>query len=182
MGDLRRSQSDDSLLWSAINDQNGKQEQPSTPKKSKSENIRVICRFRPENKQEKEVGKEQCVTFQSESTVSVTVKKVSQIMSHSVIALLGRKLTLWCFIANNQATKPGDQDTTAEFTFDRIFQPIASQDDVYSEVAELADDTLEGYHCSLIAYGQTGSGKTFSMLGPEPEDPRQNIFGKFSNQ
>merc|ERR1711939_1198558 len=50
------------------------------------------------------------------------------------------------------------------FTFDHVFSPEASQEEVYEEcVAPLVNATLEGYNGTLLAYGQTGSGKTFTM-------------------
>lgn len=81
------------------------------------------------------------------------------------------------------------------FTFDRIFQPSASQADVFEEIAHLTQSVLDGYNVSLevfvqilrtrtdkfhdtfvpscphamqtsiFAYGQTGSGKTHTLEG-----------------
>ncbi|KDN41330.1 kinesin-domain-containing protein [Tilletiaria anomala UBC 951] len=52
------------------------------------------------------------------------------------------------------------------FTFDRVFQPSASQADVFEEVAHLTQSVLDGYNTSIFAYGQTGSGKTHTLEGP----------------
>lgn len=57
---------------------------------------------------------------------------------------------------------------TRDFTFDRIFSPQASQDQVFRACAlPLVDAVLEGRNGCIFAFGQTGSGKTHSMLGPE---------------
>ncbi|KAJ2490636.1 hypothetical protein IWW37_003010 [Coemansia sp. RSA 2050] len=50
------------------------------------------------------------------------------------------------------------------FTFDYVFSPEVSQEQVYDDaIAPLVDQFLQGYNATILAYGQTGSGKTFSM-------------------
>eukprot|EP01063_Lacrimia_lanifica_P026628 TRINITY_DN3618_c0_g1_i1.p1 TRINITY_DN3618_c0_g1~~TRINITY_DN3618_c0_g1_i1.p1 ORF type:complete len:849 (+),score=209.38 TRINITY_DN3618_c0_g1_i1:46-2592(+) len=51
------------------------------------------------------------------------------------------------------------------FTFDAVFGPDATQDDLFTEVADVATSCLDGHGCCVLAYGQTGSGKTHTMLG-----------------
>lgn len=56
-------------------------------------------------------------------------------------------------------------DTQFAFTFDRVFGPEASQQEVYAAAAApLLADVLQGYNGCLLAYGQTGAGKTFTMV------------------
>jgi hypothetical protein len=51
-----------------------------------------------------------------------------------------------------------------QFTFDNIYGPEASQEQLYTEcVSELVDACLEGYNATVLAYGPTGSGKTYTM-------------------
>lgn len=52
------------------------------------------------------------------------------------------------------------------FTFDRVFDPRARQEDVFSEIANLVQSVLDGFNVSIFAYGQTGSGKTHTLEGP----------------
>jgi hypothetical protein len=50
------------------------------------------------------------------------------------------------------------------FTYDYIFGPSTSQQDVFSQcVSRLMDKFLDGYNATILAYGQTSSGKTFTM-------------------
>ncbi len=40
------------------------------------------------------------------------------------------------------------------------------QADVFEELSQLVQSSLDGYKVSIMSYGQTGSGKTFTMEGP----------------
>ncbi|TRM56859.1 P-loop containing nucleoside triphosphate hydrolase protein [Schizophyllum amplum] len=66
---------------------------------------------------------------------------------------------------------PGESATgasrpeTHQFQFDRVFGPRATQEDVFGEVAQLAQSAVDGYDVCVFAYGQTGSGKSFTMEG-----------------
>lgn len=56
-----------------------------------------------------------------------------------------------------------------QFEFDRVFQPSASQQEVYDETAGAVASVLDGYNVCVFAYGQTGSGKTFTMDGVDKD-------------
>jgi len=127
---------------------------------SPSNNIKVVCRFRPPNAVElRETGGESIVQISEDGT---NVKLRSQ---------------------ENMRGAEADG-----FTFDRVFQMSTPQEEVFefgvkgivdgaSQVASSSSpsplltfrspsyaDVLNGYNGTVFAYGQSGSGKTHTMM------------------
>lgn len=100
-------------------------------------NIRVYCRVRP--------------PLEKESTKPLFNLQVLDACSIEV-----EKIEL-C----NSSTRKGKH----AFSFDGIFTPHSSQEDVFTEVSPMVQSALDGYNVCIFAYGQTGSGKTYTMEG-----------------
>lgn len=56
------------------------------------------------------------------------------------------------------------------FSYDSIFEPGATNEDVYEKVAApVVESALGGFNATVFAYGQTSSGKTHTMLGSDSD-------------
>uniref|UniRef100_A0A674IJR9 Kinesin family member C1 n=1 Tax=Terrapene triunguis TaxID=2587831 RepID=A0A674IJR9_9SAUR len=114
-------------------------------------NIRVFCRVRPLLAWEKERQKGlEHLHFPLQDNKALVLSKVEEV-SPGTGAQLG--------------------DVKYDFSFDRVFSPACSQEQVFEEIALLVQSALDGYHVCIFAYGQTGSGKTYTMEGPDDMSP-----------
>ena len=118
----------------------------------KMQNIRVIARFRPANKVEKEETIKQKLT-------DIPPEIVGKIV----------KLTLPHDQAKSRQStrrKKNSDRTAYKSSLDHIFGVGTTQRQVFKKVGEpLINAALGGFNATLFAYGQTGSGKTYSMFG-----------------
>jgi hypothetical protein len=113
----------------------------------KTDQIRVLCRFRPLNQVEEEFSKKDagqlCVKFHSNDSVS---------------------------IVNHLNIKN-------DFTLDRIFDNHTSQEVMFNEVIkDTISDILNGYNGTIFTYGQSGSGKTYTMFGADLYGDQKGII------
>ncbi|KAM3370501.1 hypothetical protein ACQJBY_018056 [Aegilops geniculata] len=106
-------------------------------------NIRVFCRVRPFLSDSDSNGQEEAI-----------------ISYPSSVENAGRGIDLM-----NQGQK-------CSFSYDKVFDHSASQDDVFVEMSQLVQSALDGYKVCIFAYGQTGSGKTYTMMGKPGRDQK----------
>ncbi|XP_078268144.1 kinesin-like protein KIFC1 [Rhinoraja longicauda] len=107
-------------------------------------NIRVFCRVRPFLDSESQCDMMH-IQFQPSDEKVVTLVKTQE--SHT---------------GNNRKDV-----SKSDFSFDRVFQPVAKQEEVFEDISQLVQSALDGYNVCIFAYGQTGSGKTYTMEGPD---------------
>ncbi|QRV88902.1 kinesin motor domain protein [Ceratobasidium sp. AG-Ba] len=115
-------------------------------------NIRVFCRVRPPLPHEKNApdGVAQ-LSFPGKDKQEIVVTSTSESATG----------------AAREAVMP--------FTFDRVFAPGSTQEDVFEEISLLAQSCTDGYNVCIFAYGQTGSGKSFTMEGGPTDEARGMI-------
>lgn len=101
------------------------------------DNIFVCCRARPHNERERSARSTEVVRLRAENN-SVEFE-----------------------------AEAGGQAPSKPISFDKVFDPEASQEEVFASVAvPVMQACLSGYNGTIFAYGQTGSGKTFTVMGP----------------
>lgn len=110
----------------------------------RSVNVQVAVRCRPLNHREKTSGERTVLVCAEDRREVVCVAPASQRKGPS-------------------SAVPNPKKT---YTYDHVFGPDATQQDVYRGVVEpIVDEVLQGYNCTVFAYGQTGTGKTHTMEG-----------------
>ena len=79
----------------------------------------------------------------------------------------GLKSILECDYNRKEVSIQNENEKLASsYYFDKVFNSTASQEFLYrSVVADVVEDTLKGFNCTVFAYGQTGTGKTYTMEG-----------------
>lgn len=120
---------------------------------SNRNSIKVIARFRPENDAELKMA----AAISDEFGTSI---------DNNLPDLIDFQTNTSCLFRNKEQLVP--------FTFDRIFPPDSTQEDLYNySISETVKDIFEGYNGAILAYGQTGSGKTYTMMGSSIDDDSQ---------
>ena len=121
---------------------------------SKSLNVKVFCRIRPENEKEILSGAKGCLNPLSETSIQI----------------IGEQ---------KQDDQKGSFNTPSsqEFTFDTVFPSSSSQPEIFEKAAKpLIDSAMQGINGTLFCYGQTSSGKTFTMEGIREDNNLKGII------
>jgi kinesin family member C1 len=113
-------------------------------------NIRVFCRVRPGTSPDGSPSKQAQIAFpDKENSTQIEVRGPDEKNS------LGKDIT-----------------KTHPFAFDRVFSPSSTNQEVFNEISQLIQSSLDGYNVCIFAYGQTGSGKTYTMSAEDGMIPR----------
>lgn len=111
-------------------------------------NIRVYCRVRPTASDELSNIEYPDNEFNDDACQDLIISKKQE--SHSSSLQFGR-------LSSN----------TYKFQFDKIFSPDIKNEEIFDELSQLIQSSLDGYNVCVFAYGQTGSGKTWTMSHSE---------------
>ncbi|KAF8786825.1 Carboxy-terminal kinesin 2 like protein [Argiope bruennichi] len=107
-------------------------------------NIRVFCRMRPALPEEVKNN----IQLASITTADNKIIEIHQMVD----------------VGMNDS---GKNQKKYEFSFDCVFPPSSTQQEIFEEISQLVQSAIDGYNVCIFAYGQTGSGKTYTMEGPE---------------
>lgn len=124
-------------------------------------NIRVFCRIRPP-----------LPKIEDPNTHHVKVKPFDDINGVQVMEIIkpnnenNNSNSNSNSNNNNNSAGSNSNNIPQQFKFDRIFDIGEDNSEVFKEVGQLVQSSLDGYNVCIFAYGQTGSGKTFTMLNP----------------
>ena len=123
---------------------------------SKSSNIKVYCRIRPENEQEISSGMGQCLNPQSPTSLQILVDNLN---------------------INSGLKENYNEKIHQEFTYDKVYPCETTQKTIFEQVAKpLITAAFEGINGTLFCYGQTASGKTYTMEGITTDDNLRGII------
>ncbi|GBL96931.1 Carboxy-terminal kinesin 2 [Araneus ventricosus] len=106
-------------------------------------NIRVFCRMRPAIPEELK---------NNIQLASITTSDNKVIEIHQMVD-----------VGMNDS---GKNQKKYEFSFDCVFPPSSTQQEIFEDISQLVQSAIDGYNVCIFAYGQTGSGKTYTMEGP----------------
>ena len=112
---------------------------------SKSSNVKVFCRIRPENEKEHSSGLGLCLEPNSPNSLKIIVDNLN---------------------INTGIKDNYNEKSAQEFVYDKVFPSDTNQKTIFEIVAKpLISAAFEGINGTLFCYGQTSSGKTYTMEG-----------------
>lgn len=148
-----------------------------------SNNIRVVCRFRPLNNKEKSMYNIPSDLYDDPSIYNecLNIDSNTRIINSNAICVSFKSKTEIDISTN--ATSSSDNKSKLSFTFDRIFNPMETQEDIYEVSAKpIINSVLEGFNGTILAYGQTSSGKTYTMSGVYDDEINEGIIPRAVSQ
>ena len=123
-----------------------------------TENIRVLLRVRPEDERQLQHGG--AAAHRGAAGKSVRIASAQTVVVQPDPLKEGRDHL------PSSPSSPSKHQPKA-FTFDQVFGPRSTQDQIYAAVDPLVESAVRGYNATVFAYGATGSGKTHTISGSE---------------
>ncbi|XP_026681119.1 LOW QUALITY PROTEIN: kinesin-like protein KIF12 [Diaphorina citri] len=169
-----------SLNLGSIASSDSDKDSPEAKQSVPEDNINVVIRCRPLSKKEIDENDPGVVQFPGGGQILVSIKcslskKEIDENDPGVVQFPGGGQIL---LSGLDSIIHGDNGPkTKQFSFNVVFEPRASQPDVflYSGMTRLVQMAIEGFSTTCFCYGQTGSGKTHTLTGPpgmkEAADP-----------
>lgn len=109
-------------------------------------NIRVFCRIRPVDFNSELIDIDYPDNeLNDDANQELIISKAGQESSYSLVSL-----------GSNHY----------KFQFDKVFSSSLTNEDIFEELSQLIQSSLDGKNVCVFAYGQTGSGKTWTMSHP----------------
>ena len=123
---------------------------------SKSSNVKVYCRIRPENEQEISSGLGLCINPKSPTSLQIIVDNLN---------------------INSGLKENYTDKINQEFTYDKVYPSETTQKTIFDQVAKpLISAAFEGINGTIFCYGQTASGKTYTMEGIASDENLRGII------
>jgi kinesin family protein 4/21/27 len=89
-------------------------------------------------------------------------------------------------VQNEPQVIVGREASRKTFTYDYVYGPSSTQNEIYKELAApLVNQFLGGFNATILAYGQTFSGKTYTMGSsnePNTSEEELGILPRVFNQ
>ncbi|GEQ66590.1 hypothetical protein JCM33374_g253 [Metschnikowia sp. JCM 33374] len=123
-------------------------------------NIRVFCRVRPSLDSTVELAPMCIAAPEDVNEAGKQILTLASITRESDIGTLPSRVV---------SSRYGGNSRTPDyrFSFNKVFPPESDNSEIFSEISQLVQSSLDGFNVCIFAYGQTGSGKTWTMSHKE---------------
>ncbi|THU87116.1 kinesin-domain-containing protein [Dendrothele bispora CBS 962.96] len=159
------SQKNAALNWEAKENEALRRKLHNTVQELKG-NIRVFCRVRPVLPSDLSgiLGGSSAGTSVA-LTSTEDIEKLQEDLTANMIFPDHRDHKEIVLRSSSKSATGQERIEPYAFSFDRVFEPESTQDQVFEEISLLAQSCIDGHNICIFAYGQTGSGKSFTMEG-----------------
>ncbi|KAL9186079.1 hypothetical protein ACHAXT_005317 [Thalassiosira profunda] len=143
-------------------------------------NVRVLVRVRPLNEREAKFSPDSALALENDGAKPTidfgmngkeskppSSSRGSQGSQGTVSIADGQGGTAGGYGSGYESSGGGGGAPAKSYTYDAVFGPDSTQEDVFDSVKGIIDAVCAGYNGTIVAYGQTGSGKTHTIFGDE---------------